>query len=272
MARLEEQTSPLACTPSVPPTLAVGVHPGVPAGGQPLLIRLSRAGAASSSGSRSILAELLREPEPSPEPKHGGALAPSPALGAPPSLPSLRQGGSRSNSAPKAARGGWSRGRLAPHSPNPDRAVWAPGHPGASPDPPLLPLLLPCSHRGNVGDTPRGTEQSPHPPHTHIPVALPFGVAAAGEFQLFQHLYLFWLTFLFRPRYKLKAALLLTSSKLHLLTSLPRLLAGRGLLLAGADALALEVCRKASEPDFSPLAWLGTGCQQRLLAKGACHR
>lgn len=239
----------------------------MPAGGQPLLALLSRAGAASSSGSRSILAELLRKPEPSPELKHGGALAPSPALGAPPSLPSPRQGGSRSDSAPKAAGGVGSRGRLAPHSPNPDRAAWVPGHPRASPPPPLLPLLLPCSHRGDVGDTPRGAEQNPHPPHTHIPVALPFGVAAAGEFQLFQHLYLFWLPFLFRPRYKLKAALLLTSSKLHLLTSLPRLLAGRGLLLAGADALALEVCRKPASPIFPPSL-----ARHRVPTKAPCKR
>lgn len=138
----------------------------MPAGGQPLLALLSRAGAASSSGSRSILAELLRKPEPSPELKHGGALAPSPALGAPPSLPSPRQGGSRSDSAPKAAGGVESRGRLAPHSPNPDRAAWVPGHPRASPPPLLLPLLLPCSHRGD-GGTPRGGQSRTPTRHTH---------------------------------------------------------------------------------------------------------
>lgn len=166
MGRLEEQTSPLACTPSLPPALAVGVHPGVPAGGQPLLILLSRAGAASSSGSRSILAVLLREPEPSPEPKHGGALAPSPALGAAPSLPSLRQGGSRSSSAPKAARGGWEQGcRLAPHSPNPDRAAWVPGHPGASSP---LPSCLCCSPAPTEGTwgTPRGGQSRTPTRHT----------------------------------------------------------------------------------------------------------
>lgn len=93
----------------------------------------------------------------------------------------------------------------------------------------------------------------------------------AGEFQLFQHLYLFWLQFLFWPHYKLKAALLLTSSKLHLLTSLPQLLAGRGLLLAGAHALALEVRRKPASPFLfhtpPPLPYSAQGANKGSLQK-----
>lgn len=236
----------------------------------------------SSSGSRSILLLLHSNPGPSSEPKYGGALAPVPPLQAPLSLPLPRRRGGRSQFSPQKQLGGcvWGRGQAC--------------------TPAVLSLMQlhgcictlrhhclhpPCSCRGDAGVTRGGgdttTEQNPPhthtPTHTHIPAALPFGVAVAGEFQLFQHLYLFWLQFLFWPHYKLKAALLLTSSKLHLLTSLPRLLAGRGLLLAGADALALEVCRKPASPFLflfppPPPSLLGTGCQQRLLAKGACHR
>lgn len=150
------------------------------------------------------------------------------------------------SSAPKPAAGG-TRAGSNPSSPIPNAAAWLRTHPQASPPPSLL-LQPPALAEGDVS----GGDRAETPPrHTRIPAALPFGVKSAGEFQLFQHLYLFWLQFLFRPRYKLEAALLLTSSKLHLLTSLPQLLAGRGLLLAGADALALEVCRKPRSL-FSP--------------------
>lgn len=200
----------------------------------------------SSSGSRSILLLLHSNPGPSSEPKYGGALAPVPPLQAPPE-PAFAQAAWRQVPVqpPKAAGGGCGgvRAGLHPSSPIPDAAAWGHMHPQASLPP--SPLLL---RRGCRGDPGGDRAERPPPTHTHIPAALPFGVAVAGEFQLFQHLYLFWLQFLFWPHYKLKAALLLTSSKLHLLTSLPRLLAGRGLLLAGADALALEVCRKPASP------------------------
>lgn len=63
----------------------------------------------------------------------------------------------------------------------------------------------------------QGGSSHPQDTHTHIP----FGVTAAGEFQLFRHLYLFWLQLLLRPRYKLKAASLSTLPEPHLFTSLP---------------------------------------------------
>lgn len=176
------------------------------------------------------------------EPKYGDALArPSP-----PSLPLPRQCGGGSQLSSKTSCEG-NKGRLEPQQPHPQRsclAAYAPSGITTS----IPPAAAACSCRGGCE---WGDRAETPPRHTHIPAALPFGVKSAGEFQLFQHLYLFWLQFLFRPRYKLEAALLLTSSKLHLLTSLPRLLAGRGLLLAWADALALEVCRKPRSL-FSP--------------------
>lgn len=231
----------------------------------------------SSSGSHSILPVLRRNPGPSSEPKYGGALAPVPPLREPPSLPSPRLRGGRSRFSTENSRGGRRQGQACtPVVPAPMQlrgCICTLRHRLLHPSCLLLlPWAEPCFCRGDVGETLGETEKNPPTPgHTSIPVALPFGVAVAGEFQLFQHLYLFWLQFLFRPRYKLKAALLLTSSKLHLLTSLPGPLAGRELLLAGADALALEVCRKPASPFFLPPPRLGTGCQQRLLAKGACH-
>lgn len=260
MARLEEQTSPLACTPSLPPTLPLGVHP-------------ARGAAPAHSAFQGRSSLLLGQPFNFSSESPSQALSPNTEALWPPALPwehlracphpgRVAAGPIRLQKQPGEIG---SRGRFAPHSP-----WW--GCVGARAPSGITTSTPPASHRRDVGDTPRGTEQSPHPPHTHIPVALPFGVAAAGEFQLFQHLYLFWLPLLFRPRYKLKAALLLTSSKLHLLTSLPRLLAGRGLLLTRGQRSRLGGLPQAKAARFSPLAWLGTGCQQRLLAKGACHR
>lgn len=171
----------------------------------------------------------------------GQALSPNTEALWPPSIPCERlracpRPGSVAagpGSAPKAAKLGGTRAGLHPSGPIPNAAARVRTHPSASLH--ASPLLLPqadplLSQRGWRGDPGRGGVEQNHPPstHTHIPVALPFGVAAAGEFQLFQHLYLFWLQFLFRPRYKLKAASLLTSSKLHLLTSPPRAAGGKG--------------------------------------------
>lgn len=109
-------------------------------------------------------------------------------------------------------------------------AITTPGTPAASP----------FWGRGGAG----GPAQPPQDTHTHIPAVLPFGVTAAGEFQLFRHLYLFWLPLLLRPRYKLKAASLPAPSEPHLFTSSLPMQAEGGLLQA------LKGCHRA--PPLSP--------------------
>lgn len=127
----------------------------------------------SSSGSRSILPALCGNPEPSSEPKYGGALAPVPLPRAPPSLPSPRQCGGGSWFSTKSSwgwRGG--KGRLAPQRSHPDPAAWMYMHPLASLPPSLLPLPPadpPALAEGMQGRHRAGAEQNtpPPPPNTH---------------------------------------------------------------------------------------------------------
>lgn len=204
-----------------------------------------------SSGSRSIPPALHRNPEP----KHGAVLAPAPRRQRLRACPHPAAG-HRTQQGAGGVGGGEMRAATAlhPHGQIPKAAVVQAQGAITTPS---TPAASPFWGRGGDG----GPARPPQDTHTHIPAVLPFGVAAAGEFQLFRHLYLFWLPLLLRPRYKLKAASLPAPSEPHLFTSsLPGQAEG-GLLRA------LKGCHRA--PPISPRA---EGCQQRLLAAGACHR
>lgn len=120
---------------------------------------------------------------------------------------------------------------------------------------PGTPAASPFWGRGGAG----GPARPPQDTHTHIPAVLPFGVTAAGEFQLFRHLYLFWLPLLLRPRYKLKAASLPAPSEPHLFTSSLPMQAEGGLLQA------LKGCHRAPPPLPVPRGANKSSLQQELV-------